>query len=240
MKTTSRPIRLGGVWLKMIVLTLGLGTLIAASQTEVNGFRSMALPGDNQPNLLAGFTFTGSITNDDATYLRTNMEWLREYFPEWYAYIDEAEPLLLSVDVAEGEQGRMARTKCCDERGYGMITFGDHFRDLTESDDPEDQTTEARQIAFLSTLIHETTHIRDQRAGGGPKTIDFTSCVMSEQPAYAKESEFKRQVSSASLRGAIALSQAYQSAAERQIQAENGLWKLACLVTNLGDPLEQP
>jgi hypothetical protein len=180
-----------GTWLSIVLIAISTAIVANAYRTEPLALSSAATVAQvNAPDLLEGIDLTGSFTNEDVAYLQEGLQFLRDYVPQWYVYIAEAEPLLLSVDLSEGERGLAATSKCCDERGYGLITFGAHFRD--SSNDSEGQTVRTRQIAFLSTLIHEVTHIRDGRAGHIPTKIDFVTCVKSERSAFTQEVEFKR------------------------------------------------
>ncbi|MBI5302793.1 MAG: hypothetical protein HY868_11695 [Chloroflexi bacterium] len=181
---SNHKIKLGA----SVVLIIGVIALIYFS---VLSFANESTQ-HREPNLLAGITFADSISDADAAYLQTSMQWLHDYAPEWYAYVAQAKPFTLSLDVELGKSGLAARAKCCDERKSGEVIFGDHFGDWTTTNDPEDQTMWSRQITFLSTLIHEVTHVYDQRAGRVPKRIELSDCLSFERAAYSKELEFKR------------------------------------------------
>ena len=219
---------------------VGLRITFVASVVLSSGCGSPTLAKVGQPDLLAGMTFADSITDEDVAYLRDSLHWLYVYLPEWYDYVMQAKPLTLSVDLAAGEQGRLAKTKCCDEQGRGAITFGLHLKQLAASDNPDDQTRESRQIAFLSTLVHEATHIADRRAGRISQTIDVPTCIAGEGAAFAQELAFKRALVAEMSRHAD-WGGAWQLAAEKQIQVEasalNGeALKLYCvLVTLVGE-----
>ena len=185
-----------GMWLSIALITISMAILANAYRTDTIALSSAAAVAQvNDPDLLEGIGFTGSFTNEDVADLQAGLQFLHDYVPKYYGYIAEAKPLLLSVDLSEGERGLAATSKCCDERGFGLITFGDHFGD--SSTDSEGQTVQTRQIAFLSTLIHEVTHIRDGRAGRIPAKINFAACVTSERAAFTQEVEFKRALVSA-------------------------------------------
>ena len=173
----------------------------------------------HSPDLLEGIGFTGAVTDADVAYLQDGLQFLHDYVSEWYGYIADAKPLMLSVDLAEGARGLAAKSKCCDERGYGLITFGDHFGDWANDD--AEQTGSTRRIAFLSMLIHEVTHIGDWRAGRIPAKIDYVSCTQSERAAFTREVEFKRALVS-EMPACPALNKLDRVALEMQISAESG------------------
>lgn len=118
--------------------------------------------------------------------MRDNLQFLHDHLPVWWQYIGEAKPLALSFDQRLADQGRAAIAKCCEAGLYGVITFGHHFGQLTISTDPDSQTVEARRIAFLATVIHEVTHIRDQRAGRFMARTDRKTCIAAETSAFTK------------------------------------------------------
>ena len=189
-----------------------------------------------QPDLFAGITFAGSTNDADRAYLQTSLGFLRDTLPDWYAYIVQAEPFVLSVGQTENADWVAADSMCCDDRGNGMITFEDHFDRVIASSDPSDQTNQAKQVAFLSTLIHEVTHVYDYRAGRIPSKIDAATCIASEGSAYAKEFEFKRAIASANFADARA-GELYRRAVEKQLAADeeafNGnFWKLYCILAH--------
>lgn len=216
-----------------------LGVLLAVIfivYVGVLGFSAIVAPID-KPGLLAGITFADSFTDDsDIAYLQDGLELLYKDLPEWYAYVDQAKPFTMSVDPDVGERGIAANTKCCDPRGNPLIVFGDHLGRLTASNDPSDQTSQAKQIAFLSTLVHEATHLYDYRAGRIPSKMDATTCIASEGAAYTKEFEFKRAAASATFKDART-GELYRRAAEKQLAADeevfNGkFWKLYCILAH--------
>lgn len=230
--STRRSIYSKWFWL-MIVFILALGTAALYSDRLMGiGTKSTTTSPDDSRELFQEITFGRSITNVDVEYLESSLQWLRHSLPEWYEYIADTKPLILSVDLAQSERGRMATAQCCTADGFGMITFAEHFRDLTASDEPEDRTSQARQIEFLSTLIHEVAHIRDRREGRIPNQIDAMACVASERSAYAKELNFKRAVAHTSLNSKI-----YRIDASRQVQIAVGEfnrepWRLPCVMFN--------
>lgn len=191
-------------------------------------------PAPNDPALLNGITTADSFTEADAAYLQNSVQLLHDRLPEWYTYVTEAKPFMLSVDQAAGEHGVAAEAKCCDELGNGRIAFGDHLGKPTSSDEADDQTPESKQIEFLSTLIHEVTHVRDRRAGRIPETIYPTSCIASEKSAYGKELEFKRAAKSARITDDLVSEEIYRRILDKHINIEASasygtLWKLHCL-----------
>ncbi len=124
---------------------------------------------------------------------------------------------MLAVDVPEGERGLAARSICCDERDSASVTFGDHFGDW--SADAQDQSPQARQITFLSTLIHESTHIRDRRAGRVSEKVGYVECVTTERTAFTQEVEFKRALLSTGT-SVPGLDELWRASLHRQIDVE--------------------
>lgn len=198
-----------GLWLSIALNVIA--TIVAA-----NVYRTDLVP-TNAPDLLEGIGLTGSITDADVAYLHNGLQFLHDYVPQWYAYVAEAKPLMLAVDLSESERGLAAKSNCCDERGYALITFGDHFGDW--SADAPDQSDQTRQITFLSMLIHESTHVRDRRAERIPAKIDYPACVASERAAFTREVEFKRALVSATPSIPV-LNELHRATLMRQISAE--------------------
>jgi hypothetical protein len=77
-----------------------------------------------------------------------------------------------------------------------VITFGQHFGQLTVSTDPASQTAEARRIAFLGLLAHEVTHLRDQRAGRFTVRKDYSTCVAAERGGLSQQLAIERDLAS--------------------------------------------
>lgn len=221
--TTLRP---------SINIGAGLVGLLLAVGILNSGMTAFTLPSSPQAplNLPAEITLAESLTNADRAYLQDGLHLLRLYLPEWYAYVIDAKPFTLSIDPFAGERGLAADAKCCDAQGNGSITFGDHFGKLTTSNDADGQTREARQIEFLSTLVHEATHIRDQRSGLVPPGIDFLACITSERSAYGKELEFKRAMASIQISADIDLAKRYRRSIEKTIQVDAGAFNNGRLV----------
>lgn len=168
-------------------------------------------------DMLEGIGLTASVTDEDVAHLRNGVQFLHDHIPQWYSYVADAKPLMLAVDVPEGERGLAAKSSCCDEQGYALITFGDHFGDW--SVDPRDQSAQARQITFLSTLIHESTHVRDRRTGRVSEKVGYGECVMTERAAFTQEVEFKRALLSLGT-GGPGLDELAQASLHRQISVE--------------------
>lgn len=216
---------------KLLVLLAALALLYSG----VLGFSIVSVPMD-KTDLLVGITFAGSTTDADMVYLQNSLYILRDNLPEWYAYVADSKPFVVSVGQTDDEGWVVAKTTCCDDQGNGRITFDDHLGTLAASSDPEDQTTQARQVAFLSALVHEVTHLRDYRAGRIPAKMDATVCIASEGAAYAKEFEFKRAVVSAKMDGDRS-GELYRRAAEKQLAEDEhvfsgNFWKLYCILAH--------
>ena len=168
--------------------------------------------------------------------MQNSLGFLHNDLPEWYAYIADAKPFVVSIGQTDNEGWVATNSDCCDDSGYGNITFDNPLSSLTASDDPNDQTTQARHVAFLGFLVHEVTHLHDYRAGRIPAKIDAATCIASEGAAYTKEFEFKRALASASLPSGKTGDE-YRSAAKRQLDAEESqvnrqFWKLYCILAH--------
>lgn len=178
-------------------------------------------------DLLDGITLAGNHTDADAAYLRQNLEMLRDQTTAWYKHIEESKPLTLVVDLNEGAHGRAAIAKCCVAGNRGVITFGHHFGTLADSDDAADQTPEARRIRFLVTLIHEATHVRDQRAGKFLTKTNFKSCVDAEKSAFDKQINFENDLLAVTSGSANAWL-AQQVKSENTALKTREMWQLYC------------
>ena len=191
----GRSNRFGFGKLAIIVAQLFALTTVAykqayASANDSHRIHVAAISNTPASDALDGITLTGTYTDADYTYLRQTLEMLRDQMPLWSQYIGEAKPLTLVVDLNEGAHGRAAVAKCC-AGNRGVITFGHHFGTLTDSDDTADQTPDARRIRFLVTLVHETTHVRDQRAGKFLSKTNFKSCMDTEKSAFEEQIAFE-------------------------------------------------
>lgn len=179
----------------------------------------------NSANLPEGIAFNGAYTQSDVEYLQDTLAFLQTHLPTWYQYVVDAKPLVLNVDLGEGAHGRAAIAKCCDAQGRGVITFGFY---LGQSPDDAGQTVEAKRVAFIGTLVHEVTHVRDQRAGRFTTKTDFKSCVAAEKSGLEKQLDVKRALAS------VKLSDGYVETLNRQIGAEEKairsreLWNQYC------------
>lgn len=204
-------------------LTILLVVVQVISLTAVIHRDALASPA-NEPAPLQGIVFAGSFTDDDVTYLRDNLQFLHDQLPQWWEYIEDAKPLVFAIDLTEGAHGRAAIAKCC-LGGRGVITFGHHFGTLVDSDDPASQTPEARRLTFLVTLVHEVTHIRDQRAGRFLQKTDRKSCVATESSAFTKQLEFEQDLTTIILSDSPASAQLYQTRLDQQIKSETAALK---------------
>lgn len=192
--------------------------LAIATTTMVVGIGSgqEAIPAsaDSAPTLLKGIRLHSSLSPEDRRYLENALELLQDRLPGWFQYVEESLPFALSVDTREGDRGLEAITACCDPSGIEAITFGHHFGYSLRS-----TTAEGQQAVFIGTLIHELTHVRDQRAGLVPAKTDYRSCVAAEKPALEKQLDVKRDLSQ------VILTPAYQQALNQQVEREASAFK---------------
>jgi hypothetical protein len=143
--------------------------------------------------VLDGILLTSNVSDADAAYLVENLEFLRDHLPAWWLYLQDAEPLALSVDLNTGAQGRAAYTRCCDGN-LAFIVFGFHFDQFSLEGGPANPSPAARRVAFLALLIHEATHVKDQKTGHVMPRADYKSCVAAEHSGLESQLEFKRDV----------------------------------------------
>ncbi|MBI5302768.1 MAG: hypothetical protein HY868_11565 [Chloroflexi bacterium] len=219
----------------LCVSILILFVTVASLNVDATAFAALAFP-PARPDLLSGITFANSASNADTRYLRDSLQFLHDHLPEWYVYVDDAKPFIISIGQTDEKGWEVANSKCCDEHGQGIITFDDHFEQSATSSDPIVQTTQARQVAFLSTLVHEVTHLRDYRAGRIPTKIDMAMCLSSEAVAYAKEFELKSAVALTIFQN-DAVGEKYRLAANQQLAADTNesytrFWKLYCILAH--------
>jgi hypothetical protein len=78
---------------------------------------------------------------------------------------------------------------------------------------------EARRATFLGLLIHELTHVRDQRAGRYTKKTDRKSCVAAESSGLTRQLEVKRDLATRLAHDPSAES-AFQSWLDQQVKTE--------------------
>ncbi len=202
--------------LKIAVVTLTIAAALGVSNTTVLAA---------SPDLLTGITLDSSLSVADVAYLQTSLQFLHDRLPDWAQYIEEAKPFSLTVNVDEGAHGHAAIAKCCDPQGHGSIKFGFHFG---QSPDDAGETPEARQVAFLGTLVHEVTHIRDQRAGRFTTKTDRKSCVAAEKSGLEKQLEVKRTMAAENLGDAFAQELGQQIADEAGALKSRELWDMYC------------
>ncbi len=212
-----------GTGLTILFVMVGLGVLVSLNHADVSAATVVApavATSAHDTALLDGITLAKTLSDEDRLYLQANLQFLHDRLPGWWEYIAEAKPLALTLDEKLAGQGRAAIARCCEAGLYGVITFGHHFGQLTMSDDPAEQSLEAKQITFLGVLVHEVTHIRDQRAGRFLMKTDRKTCIAAESSGLTKQLEFKRDLASVGLGDNPAAREIYQHALERQIKVE--------------------
>lgn len=217
MKTANHRHSLG---LGLMVFTLAI--LLSVVPGSVSASTGAAAPQAYAPDLLTGITLDGSFDDADTAYLKASLQLLYTRLPAWYDYLEQAKPLVLSVDATRSAAGIVAFAECCDAQGAGAITFGYHFGTFAVSNEPDAQSMQAREIAFLGYFVHEATHVRDQRAGRLPKKMDPTVCISGEKAALEQVLNFKRAVVAVRIADNPAVDQVYRLTAQAQVNAEAG------------------
>lgn len=121
-----------------------------------------------------------------------------------------------------------------------FITFGVHFEHWPVPDAAPIRGIQAPQIQVLSTLIHEATHIRDQREGQIGKNINSNTCIVAERSAYAKEVEFARALTKVRFGDDSFARENYRFITEIQFELavvnfEGVSRKIACMLSHMND-----
>ena len=207
-----------GYALTFFVLTVILVAVMAPSHQP-----PAALAGSAPQSIILGGTYTDA----DAAYLRDNLQFLSDQLPVWSQYVQDAGPLALVIDLEQGARGRAAIAKCCEADNRGVITFGHHLGTLADSNDPADQAPEARRIRFLVTLIHEATHVRDQRLGKFLTKTNFKSCVDAERSGFEGQINFENDLLNVTT-GIMAAWLNHQIKTETAALRSRELWQQYC------------
>ena len=219
----------------IIILLLGA---IALVYSGVLAF-SVTSTQIHQPDVLAGITFYNSFDDADTAYLRTSLQWLREYLPKWYAYVVEAKPFIFAMDDELQTRRIISYAKCCDSRGAGAITFGEHLGAWSISDVATVEGMQAQQTQFLSVLIHEVTHIRERRDGRA-EAANWRTCIAAEQSANMKELEFARALTRVQISGDANARANYRAIVDKHLDItqenlDGVTWKIVCIMTYLDE-----
>jgi hypothetical protein len=174
---------------------------------------------ESAPALPDGIHFGSQMTQEDVAYFSASLDYVQAQLPQWWQYVMDARPFTLSFDPTMAANGRAAIAECCDKQGNGQIKFGYHFGQLTMSDNPGSKAVEARRATFLGLLIHELTHVRDQRAGRYTKKTDRKSCVAAESSGLTQQLEVKRDLATRLAHDPSA-NPAFQAWLDQQVKTE--------------------
>ncbi len=188
-----------------------------------------------QPDVLANIKTASAFTDADARYLQTSLLWLRDYLPDWYAYVAEAKPFVVSVDEELAQRGMISRATCCTTRGTGAIAFGGHLGQWRISEAARVEGMQTQQPQFLSVLVHEVTHLRDQRSGRIGEAVDSKTCIAAERSANTKELEFARALTTVRITGDASAQENYRLVVTKHLEmtedyVDGVSWKIACLL----------
>lgn len=100
----------------------------------------------------------------DAAYMSDALAWLKENLPAWNDYFLKQRPMEIYRD---GSLPFLSDGVCCLTRDgdstVGRIRFRDHFANWTSDAFPGASHDALARWSFLTTLIHESTHVRDLR-----------------------------------------------------------------------------
>lgn len=213
---------------------IGLGAVViwVTPTDSVAGARE-----PDQSEIMEGITLGDSLSSADRLYLQHGMQFLHEYLPEWSEYLAQAKPLIFALEPGGLGTEIEAGSQCCDENGNGLILFNDHFGSRAMSSDSADQTPEARQIEFLSTLMHEATHVRQRREGTVPGLLTPEDCVAAEHAAYSIEVEFAHALLVIKLDADSISAANFRRYAPRHLNAafeklQGTSWKFHCVVAH--------
>jgi hypothetical protein len=119
---------------------------------------------------------------EDVGKFQSALGWMKTVTPQWYQYILDARPTDITWNPELANLGVGGITKCCRTVGAvsdsALIELSDH--------PPADVTD---NLYFLSTLVHETTHVRDRRAKKFQGS-DVATCRAVERSAVEQERAF--------------------------------------------------
>ena len=207
-----------------------LTVLLVVMELVIVSADALAAPALALPD---GMSLGAQLTQDDLAYLQDSLQYLRDQLPDWWQYVAEAMPVTLALDSSLDANGRAAVADCCDEHGNGLITVGQHFEQLDISYRPSNQTVKAKRVIFLGLIIHEVTHVRDQREGRFAAKTDRKSCIAVESSGLTQELRFKRDLA-ASLADDPTADPAFKAWLDEKIKYEASdlrsreLWDLYC------------
>lgn len=130
--------------------------------------KRLGLPlGEGQTTRLTAFVDDIALYNfdpADAAYMTDALAWLKENLPDWHDYFLKQRPLEIYRD---GSLPFLSDGVCCLTRNadstVGRIRFRDHFANWTGDAFPGASHDALARWSFLTTLIHEATHVRDLR-----------------------------------------------------------------------------
>jgi hypothetical protein len=197
-----------------------LTTLFLVAPTTVSAQSGTTQTQSSAATLLNGITLDSSLNDADIAFLKTGLQFLHDRLPVWFDYLEQAKPLMLTVDAKYIMVGTIAFADCCDAQGVATITLGYHFGTIAVTDKPIDQSIQARQVAFLGYLMHEATHLRDQRAGRIPRKMDATICVVGEKAALTQVLNFKRAITLTVIDDDSIVDTIYRFMAQSQVNEE--------------------
>jgi hypothetical protein len=135
---------------------------------------------------VAGIPFYQFPAEDMVRY--TNLlEWLKRSLPNWHQYILDRRPMKIYWNPSLRNLGWGGRAFCCTASNLGSKTA------LVELG-PRPTGDLAIDLWHLSAIVHESTHVRDLRAGMG-NVINLTlACRTEERSAVEQEAEFLQDV----------------------------------------------
>jgi len=211
---------------------IGFGISIAIFVANVQAFSFAPAV---QPDVLERIVFASSFTDADARYLQTSLSWLREYLPEWYAYVADAKPFIFALDEELEWHGIVSYAECCYDRAAGGITFGEHLGEWTIGEVADIPGFQAQQIQFLSVLVHEVTHIRDVREGRISQPANSRICIAAEQSAKTQELEFARALTRVQISGDANARANYRDIVDKHLDItqenlDDISWKIVCVL----------
>ena len=211
-----------------------LAVFLAAAQLVIVSADVLAAPAkDTAKAWPDGIYLSDTMTQDDAAYLAASLEYLHTQLPQWWGYVMDARPFTLSFDPAMAAYGRAAIASCCDEQGNGRVALGYHPGQLTVAEDPDSETVEARRATFLGTLVHELTHVQDQREGHHLHKVDRKSCVAAESSGLTLQLAVKRDLAASLAQDPVA-DPAFKTWLDGQVKIESSdlrsrtTWDLYC------------
>lgn len=135
------------------------------------------------PTAKLGDIWVYGFSEEDAVKFKNILEDLKLLVPSWHDYLLSVAPFNINLDPTIAEKGWAGTAQCCGIEGprgrYGEVNLPEQ---------PPNHLTD--NVSFVSTLIHEATHVRDMRAGRFSQTRGSEHCRDLERSAARAQADF--------------------------------------------------